>query len=137
MDFELTEEQKLIRNTARQMARERIAPRAAEIDETGEYPQPINLKSGEMLMKKLLWICDHSEFISSHSSFLQIGENGEPCCYLKAVIEFHVVDSSGGKHIVHYSPFRIVVMNNKMGPVVFRSDIVNLIPSPETKRPLL
>lgn len=41
MDFELTEEQKLIRNTARQIAKERIAPRAAEIDETGEYPQDI------------------------------------------------------------------------------------------------
>ena len=41
MDFELTEEQKLIRNTARQIAKERIAPRAAEIDDTAEYPQDI------------------------------------------------------------------------------------------------
>ena len=41
MNFQLTEEQRLIQETARRIARERIAPRAAEIDETGEYPHDI------------------------------------------------------------------------------------------------
>jgi len=41
MQFELTEEQRLIQETARRIARERIAPRAAEIDETEEYPHDI------------------------------------------------------------------------------------------------
>jgi alkylation response protein AidB-like acyl-CoA dehydrogenase len=41
MDFQLTEEQQLIRNVARQIARERVAPRAAEIDAKEEYPQDI------------------------------------------------------------------------------------------------
>ncbi len=41
MDFQLTEEQRLIQDTARRIARERIAPRAAELDETGEYPHDI------------------------------------------------------------------------------------------------
>ncbi len=41
MDFELTEEQKLIRNTARRIAQERVAPRAAEIDQTKQYPEDI------------------------------------------------------------------------------------------------
>ncbi len=41
MDFELTEAQKLIQGTARRVAREVIAPRAAEIDETGEYPEDV------------------------------------------------------------------------------------------------
>ncbi len=41
MDFELSEEHKLIRDTTRRIARERIAPRAAEIDETEEYPEDI------------------------------------------------------------------------------------------------
>jgi alkylation response protein AidB-like acyl-CoA dehydrogenase len=41
MDFELSEEHRLIRETARRIARERIAPRAAELDETGEYPHDI------------------------------------------------------------------------------------------------
>jgi hypothetical protein len=41
MDFELSEEHKMIRETARRIARERVAPRAAEIDEKEEYPHDI------------------------------------------------------------------------------------------------
>lgn len=41
MDFALNEEQQLIRDTARRIAREVIAPRAAELDETGIYPEDI------------------------------------------------------------------------------------------------
>ncbi|MCA9831421.1 MAG: acyl-CoA dehydrogenase family protein [Dehalococcoidia bacterium] len=38
MDFELSEEHRLIKDTARRIARDVIAPRAKEVDETGEYP---------------------------------------------------------------------------------------------------
>ena len=38
MDFELSEENRLIKDTARRIARDVIAPRAKEVDETGEYP---------------------------------------------------------------------------------------------------
>ncbi len=38
MPYELTEEQQMIRSMARKMAKERLAPRAAEIDRKGEYP---------------------------------------------------------------------------------------------------
>ncbi len=41
MDFELTETQKLIQSTARRIAKEVVAPRAAEIDETGVYPEDV------------------------------------------------------------------------------------------------
>ena len=41
MDFELSDAHKLIRDTARRVAREKVAPRAAEIDESGEYPDDI------------------------------------------------------------------------------------------------
>src|SRR5262245_8304747 len=41
MDFELSETHKLIRETARRVAREVVAPRAAELDETEQYPQDI------------------------------------------------------------------------------------------------
>jgi alkylation response protein AidB-like acyl-CoA dehydrogenase len=41
MEFQLTEEQRLIQETARRIARERVAPRAAEIDETAQYPHDI------------------------------------------------------------------------------------------------
>lgn len=39
MEFELSEEHRLIKDTARRIAREVIAPRAKEVDETGEYPE--------------------------------------------------------------------------------------------------
>ncbi|MEP7216076.1 MAG: acyl-CoA dehydrogenase family protein, partial [Anaerolineaceae bacterium] len=38
MDFELSEENRLIKATARRIAKEVVAPRAKELDETGEYP---------------------------------------------------------------------------------------------------
>jgi alkylation response protein AidB-like acyl-CoA dehydrogenase len=37
--FYLTDEQRAVRDLAREIARERIAPLAAHVDETGEYPQ--------------------------------------------------------------------------------------------------
>ncbi len=41
MDYELSDAHKLIQNTARRIAREKVAPRAAELDESGEYPHDI------------------------------------------------------------------------------------------------
>jgi alkylation response protein AidB-like acyl-CoA dehydrogenase len=41
MEFQLSEEHRLIQETARRIAKEKIAPRAAEIDETQEYPHDI------------------------------------------------------------------------------------------------
>ena len=41
MDYELSDAHKLIRDTARRIAREKVAPRAAELDESGEYPHDI------------------------------------------------------------------------------------------------
>ncbi len=41
MDYELSDAHKLIRDTARRIAREKVAPRAAELDESGEYPLDI------------------------------------------------------------------------------------------------
>jgi alkylation response protein AidB-like acyl-CoA dehydrogenase len=39
--YRLTEEQRLLRDTIRELADERIAPRAAEIDRAGEFPRDI------------------------------------------------------------------------------------------------
>lgn len=41
MDYELSESHKMIRDTARRIAREKVAPRSAELDESGEYPEDI------------------------------------------------------------------------------------------------
>ncbi len=39
MEFELSEEHRLIKDTARRIAREVVAPRAKEVDETQQYPE--------------------------------------------------------------------------------------------------
>ncbi len=41
MDFTLSEEHRLIQETARRLAKEKVAPRAAGMDETQEYPEDI------------------------------------------------------------------------------------------------
>jgi alkylation response protein AidB-like acyl-CoA dehydrogenase len=41
MNYFLTDDQKMIRDLAAQIAREKIAPRAAELDESGEFPWDI------------------------------------------------------------------------------------------------
>jgi alkylation response protein AidB-like acyl-CoA dehydrogenase len=48
MDFELSEEQRMIRDMAREFAEGEIAPIAAEIDETGEFPRETVMKMGEL-----------------------------------------------------------------------------------------
>ena len=41
MDFDFSAEQLAIRDTIRELVQDRVAPRAAEIDQTGEYPKDI------------------------------------------------------------------------------------------------
>ncbi|MDY7038246.1 MAG: acyl-CoA dehydrogenase family protein [Thermodesulfobacteriota bacterium] len=46
--YQLTGEQKILKETVRRMAREKIGPRAAEIDETGEFPWDVREQFREM-----------------------------------------------------------------------------------------
>ena len=48
MDFELTREQALIRQSVREFAEREIAPRARHVDETGEFPAETFRKMGEL-----------------------------------------------------------------------------------------
>ncbi len=48
MNFELSPEQKMIRDTARDLAAREIAPQAAEIDRTHEFPRKIFSRLGEL-----------------------------------------------------------------------------------------
>src|SRR5580658_1988011 len=48
MDFELTEEQRLIQRTAREFAAREVAPKAAEFDKTGRWPSEVVAKMGEL-----------------------------------------------------------------------------------------
>jgi len=50
MDFDLTNEQKMIRELARDFAEKVIAPRAEEMERTGEFPYDITAKMGELGM---------------------------------------------------------------------------------------
>lgn len=48
MDFDLTEEQRLVRDTARDFALREVAPKAAEIDKSGRWPAEIVAKMAEL-----------------------------------------------------------------------------------------
>jgi butyryl-CoA dehydrogenase len=48
MDFDLTEEQRLVRDSARDFASREIAPKAAEIDKSGRWPGEIVTKMAEL-----------------------------------------------------------------------------------------
>lgn len=48
MDFDLTSEQELIRDTVRTFARERVQPVAAELDLTGRFPYELVAQLGEL-----------------------------------------------------------------------------------------
>ncbi len=48
MEFELTEEQRMIRDTAREFAAREIAPKAAELDKSGRWPAEILTKMAEL-----------------------------------------------------------------------------------------
>ncbi len=48
MDFELTDEQRMFQETARQFADKEIAPIAEKVDESGQFPRETILKLGEL-----------------------------------------------------------------------------------------
>ena len=53
--YRLSEEQQLLRKSVRQLADDKIAPRAAEIDETGEFPYDV--------LDELVWAGFHAVHI--------------------------------------------------------------------------
>ncbi|MBI1951243.1 MAG: acyl-CoA dehydrogenase family protein [Acidobacteria bacterium] len=55
MDFSLTEEQELTRQTVREFAEKEIAPRTLELDETQQFPRDIMRKLGTMGMLGVLF----------------------------------------------------------------------------------
>jgi butyryl-CoA dehydrogenase len=48
MDFELTEEQSLLQTAVREFAEEVVRPRAASIDQSGQFPKDLFHKAGEL-----------------------------------------------------------------------------------------
>src|ERR687888_2162443 len=48
MDFDLTDEQRLLRDTVREFARDRVAPVAEELDRTKSFPYNLVAEMGEL-----------------------------------------------------------------------------------------
>ena len=48
MDFELGEDQALLRSSVREFAQQRVGPRAARIDQTGEFPRDLFREAGKL-----------------------------------------------------------------------------------------
>jgi hypothetical protein len=59
MDFTLTEEQELTRQTVRQFAEKEIAPRARDLDEAQQFPRDIMAKLGEMGLLGILFPAEY------------------------------------------------------------------------------
>lgn len=70
MDFELSQELTALRDTVRRVARERVAPRAREIDSTGEYPQDV---FDAFRAADLLGLCLPEEYGGSGAGILGLG----------------------------------------------------------------
>lgn len=96
MNFELTEEQNAIRDLARDFAQKEIAPIAARIDETGEFPRETVRKLGELglmgieipqeyggggldAMSYVLAIEEVSKVCASHGTIMSV--NNSLVCY--------------------------------------------------------
>jgi alkylation response protein AidB-like acyl-CoA dehydrogenase len=67
MDFELSEELEGLRQMVRQLAQTKIAPRAREIDKTGDYPEDI---FQELRKADLLGLCIPEEYGGSGAGIL-------------------------------------------------------------------
>jgi butyryl-CoA dehydrogenase len=59
MDFELTEDQSLLRSAVREFADEVVRPRAARIDQTGEFPRDVFAQAGRLGLAGVAVSSDH------------------------------------------------------------------------------
>src|ERR671930_790601 len=82
MDFELTQEQRLLRDTVREFARQEVAPVAEELDRTKAFPYEIVGKMGELGLMGIPFPEDYG------------GGGADTLTYALAVEELARVDSS-------------------------------------------
>ena len=82
MDFDLTSEQELIRETVRTFARERVEPVAAELDRSGRFPYDLVTELGELGLMGLPIPEEYG------------GAGGDTVSYAIAIEELTRIDSS-------------------------------------------
>ncbi len=80
MDYELSDAHKLIRDTARRIARERVQPRAAEIDEQGQYPEDIFAVFRQAGLMGLTIPTEYGGGASFLALALAVEETAKYCC---------------------------------------------------------
>ncbi|MBN8904247.1 MAG: acyl-CoA dehydrogenase family protein, partial [Rhodospirillales bacterium] len=79
MTFALSSEQEAVRDLVRRIARERVAPRAAEIDASGEYPQDMFDLLREVGLFTLPYPSEHGGSGSLLSGCIAVEELGRLC----------------------------------------------------------
>ncbi len=84
MDFELTEEQKQIRDLTREFAQKEIVPIAAEFDARGEFPRETIMKLGELGLMGIEIPIEYG------------GAGLDTMCYVLAMEEISKADASHG-----------------------------------------
>ncbi|MFH2011015.1 MAG: acyl-CoA dehydrogenase [bacterium] len=84
MDFDLSEEQQILQRTVRELARERVAPQAAEADREHRYPAEL---MGELAAMGLMGVAVPEEYG---------GAGMDPVCYVIAIEELSVACASTG-----------------------------------------
>ncbi len=75
--YPLNEDEQLIMETVRDFARERVAPRAAEIDRTGEFPYDLVKQMGEL---GLMGVCLPEEYGGAGQSYVLFAMIVEELC---------------------------------------------------------
>jgi butyryl-CoA dehydrogenase len=84
--LELNEEQKMIVESVRAFAQKEIAPKAAEIDQTGRYPEEIVKQMAEMGLMGLNVDTDHDGAGLDYLTYALVGEEINAACASTGVI---------------------------------------------------
>ena len=82
MDFDLTDEQRLLRDTVRDFARKEVAPVAEELDRTKAFPYELVSKMGDLGLMGIPFPAEHG------------GGGADTLSYALAVEELTRIDSS-------------------------------------------
>src|SRR5215470_13063555 len=86
MDFDLTEEQQLVRETARDFATREIEPKAAELDKTARWPTEIVARMAELGFLGLAVPTEHGGAGLDHVSYVLVMEEVSRACASCGVI---------------------------------------------------
>ena len=74
MDFNLTEQEKMLQNLARDFAQKEVAPKAAEIDRTGEFPMALTKEMGKLGFRGLPYPAKYGGGGAGYVSFILVLE---------------------------------------------------------------